>query len=169
MSGLTSQQDELVLLRKRARRRLIGAIVMSLVASGVMLRVLDSKPQHEMRPETVDIVSNLPSDSKPATKPAVPAGEASTTPAAGAQASAKPDSAPAVAPEAAASANAAPASAAAPAASLPAAPPPRSRAGCRHAGAAAGQIGGSGQPAVTSQGDTAARAQACTTPGAGQA
>ncbi|MEN9986291.1 MAG: hypothetical protein RI925_1793, partial [Pseudomonadota bacterium] len=67
MSGLTSQQDELVLLRKRARRRLIGAIVMSLVASGVMLRVLDSKPQHEMRPETVDIVSNLPSDSKPAT------------------------------------------------------------------------------------------------------
>lgn len=124
MSGLTSQQDELVLLRKRARRRLIGAIVMSLVASGVMLRVLDSKPQHEMRPETVDIVSNLPSDSKPATKPAVPAGEASTTPAAGAQASAKPDSAPAVAPEAAASANAAPASAAAPAASLPAAPPP---------------------------------------------
>ena len=109
MSGLTSQQDELVLLRKRARRRLIGAIVMSLVASGVMLRVLDSKPQHEMRPETVDIVSNLPSDSKPATKPAVPAGEASSTPAADTPpANEKPGNAPS---PAAASANpAAPAS-----------------------------------------------------------
>ena len=120
MSGLTSQQDELVLLRKRARRRLIGAIVMSLVASGVMLRVLDSKPQHEMRPETVDIVSNLPSDSKPATKPAVPAGEASSTPAADAPpASEKTGSAPVPAATAASADTAAPApaSAAAPAAS----------------------------------------------------
>ena len=60
MSAMSSQQDELDQLRKRARRRLVGAIVMSLIAGGVTLRVLDSKPQHEMRPETVDIVSNLP-------------------------------------------------------------------------------------------------------------
>jgi hypothetical protein len=71
---MSSQQDELDQLRKRARRRLVGAIVMSLIAGGVMLRVLDSKPQHEMRPETVDIVSNLPGQ-----QPAKPAGEAAAT------------------------------------------------------------------------------------------
>ena len=65
MSGLTSQQDELVLLRKRARRRLIGAIVMSLVASGVMLRVLDSKPQHEMRPEPWTSSATCPATASP--------------------------------------------------------------------------------------------------------
>ena len=74
MSAMSSQQDELDQLRKRARRRLVGAIVMSLIAGGVMLRVLDSKPQHEMRPETVDIVSNLPGQ-----QPAKPAGEAAAT------------------------------------------------------------------------------------------
>ena len=37
MSAMSSQQDELDQLRKRARRRLGGAIVMSLIAGGVML------------------------------------------------------------------------------------------------------------------------------------
>lgn len=82
MSAMSSQQDELDQLRKRARRRLVGAIVMSLIAGGVMLRVLDSKPQHDMRPETVDIVSNLPGQppSKPVAESPVPAGDAAQAP-----------------------------------------------------------------------------------------
>ncbi|MFO1234225.1 MAG: hypothetical protein U1E47_03810 [Rivihabitans pingtungensis] len=74
MSAMSGQQDELDQLRKRARRRLVGAIVMSLRFAVAAQCVLDSKPQHEMRPETVDIVSNLPGQ-----QPAKAAGEAAAT------------------------------------------------------------------------------------------
>lgn len=116
MSAMSSQQDELDQLRKRARRRLVGAIVMSLIAGGVMLRVLDSKPQHEMRPETVDIVSNLPGQ-----QPAKPASEAAATtaPAEGASTSTPAASTPPA--DAKATAPAGAAQTAAPAAATPSA------------------------------------------------
>ncbi len=56
MTGLSSQQ-ELTLLRKRARRRLVGAVAMTLLAVIVLWNVVDSKPQQDMHPESVEIVA----------------------------------------------------------------------------------------------------------------
>ena len=54
-----SAHDELLMLRKRARRRLVGAIVLVLVATTVLWNVLDALPEQEMKPEQVEI-SGLP-------------------------------------------------------------------------------------------------------------
>ncbi|MGM8062836.1 SPOR domain-containing protein [Vogesella indigofera] len=54
-----SAHDELLMLRKRARRRLVGAIVLVLVATAVLWNVLDALPEQEMKPEQVEI-SGLP-------------------------------------------------------------------------------------------------------------
>lgn len=72
MTGLSSQQ-ELTLLRKRARRRLVGAVAMTLLAVVVLWNVVDSKPQQDMHPESVEIVaaSGTPIKSA-AAKPAAP-------------------------------------------------------------------------------------------------
>ena len=50
-----SAHDELLMLRKRARRRLVGAIVLVLVATTVLWNVLDALPEQEMKPEQVEI------------------------------------------------------------------------------------------------------------------
>lgn len=62
-----SAHDELLMLRKRARRRLVGAIVLVLVATTVLWNVLDALPEQEMKPEQVEI-SGLPA-SAPAPAP----------------------------------------------------------------------------------------------------
>ena len=63
-----SAHDELLMLRKRARRRLVGAIVLVLVATTVLWTVLDALPEQEMKPEQVEI-SGLPA-SAPTPAPA---------------------------------------------------------------------------------------------------
>lgn len=50
-----STHDELLMLRKRARRRLVGAIVMVSVSTAVLWNVVDRLPEQAMRPEAVDI------------------------------------------------------------------------------------------------------------------
>lgn len=52
-----SAQEELVLLRKRARRRLVGAVVLVLVSVSVLLKVVGSMPDQQMQPELVEISS----------------------------------------------------------------------------------------------------------------
>ncbi|GHD73474.1 SPOR domain-containing protein [Vogesella fluminis] len=64
-----SAHDELLMLRKRARRRLVGAIVLVLVATSVLWNVLDALPEQEMKPEQVEI-SGLPT-SAPTPAPVV--------------------------------------------------------------------------------------------------
>ncbi|GGY24995.1 SPOR domain-containing protein [Paludibacterium paludis] len=54
MAGL-SAQEELLMLRKRARRRLVGAIVIALVSVAVMFKVVKSVPDQAMRPESIEI------------------------------------------------------------------------------------------------------------------
>ena len=60
MSDTPSPQAELHRLRKASRRRLIGALVLMSAAGGVLWNVLDNKPQINMHPETLNVVSNLP-------------------------------------------------------------------------------------------------------------
>jgi DedD protein len=56
MAGL-SAQEELILLRKRARRRLVGAVVLVLVATLVLWKVVGRvQEQPSMRPESVLVV-----------------------------------------------------------------------------------------------------------------
>jgi len=55
MAGL-SAQEELILLRKRARRRLVGAVVLVLVATLVLWKVVGRVPEQPMRPESVLVV-----------------------------------------------------------------------------------------------------------------
>ncbi|WP_293761925.1 SPOR domain-containing protein [uncultured Aquitalea sp.] len=52
-----SAHDELILLRKRARRRLVGAIVLVSVSTGVLWNVVGHLPDQQMKPESVEIVS----------------------------------------------------------------------------------------------------------------
>lgn len=52
-----SAHDELILLRKRARRRLVGAIVLVTVSTGVLWNVVGHLPEQQMRPESVEIAS----------------------------------------------------------------------------------------------------------------
>jgi DedD protein len=55
MAGL-SAQEELILLRKRARRRLVGAVVLVLVATLILWKVVGRVPEQQMRPESVLVV-----------------------------------------------------------------------------------------------------------------
>ncbi|WP_174874525.1 SPOR domain-containing protein [Vogesella oryzae] len=50
-----STHDELLMLRKRARRRLVGAIVLVTVSTAVLWNVVDALPEQAMQPESVDI------------------------------------------------------------------------------------------------------------------
>lgn len=52
-----SAHDELILLRKRARRRLVGAVVLVTVSTGVLWNVVGHLPEQQMRPESVEIAS----------------------------------------------------------------------------------------------------------------
>lgn len=73
MPGL-STHEELILLRKRARRRLVGAIVLVLISTMVLWRVIDSVPEQQMKPESVEIVGQNTPDAPPV--PVTPAPEA---------------------------------------------------------------------------------------------
>ncbi|WP_028534266.1 SPOR domain-containing protein [Paludibacterium yongneupense] len=55
MAGL-SAQEELIVLKKRARRRLVGAVVLVLVATAVLWRVVGRVPAQQMKPESVEIL-----------------------------------------------------------------------------------------------------------------
>jgi len=50
-----STHDELLMLRKRARRRLVGAIVLVSVSTAVLWNVVGRMPEQAMKPESVDI------------------------------------------------------------------------------------------------------------------
>jgi DedD protein len=52
-----SAHDELILLRKRARRRLVGAVVLVTVSTAVLWNVVGHLPDQQMRPESVEIAS----------------------------------------------------------------------------------------------------------------
>ena len=52
-----SAHDELILLRKRARRRLVGAVVLVTVSTVVLWNVVGHLPDQQMRPESVEIAS----------------------------------------------------------------------------------------------------------------
>jgi len=52
-----SAHDELILLRKRARRRLVGAVVLVTISTGVLWNVVGHLPDQQMRPESVEIAS----------------------------------------------------------------------------------------------------------------
>jgi DedD protein len=68
MAGL-SAQEELIVLRKRARRRLVGAVVLVLVATAVLWRVVGRVPAQQMKPESVEILGS----STPAATASAPA------------------------------------------------------------------------------------------------
>ena len=53
-----SNQDELILLRKRARRRLVGAVVLVGISTVVLWNVVGHLPDQPMKPETVEIQSD---------------------------------------------------------------------------------------------------------------
>ncbi|NDV12220.1 SPOR domain-containing protein [Crenobacter caeni] len=72
MAGL-SQQQELVQLRKRARRRLVGAIVLVLVSTAVLWNVVGAIPDQKMKPEAIEIVGLETSQPAAAPVPAQPA------------------------------------------------------------------------------------------------
>jgi DedD protein len=55
MAGL-SAQEELILLRKRARRRLVGAVVLVSIATAVLWKVVGRVPEQPMKPESVLVV-----------------------------------------------------------------------------------------------------------------
>ena len=63
-------QQELILLRKRARRRLVGAVALVSVSTVLLWKVVDSQPQLDIRPERIEVVS-LGSQA-PASVPAAP-------------------------------------------------------------------------------------------------
>lgn len=67
-----STHDELLLLRKRARRRLVGAVVMVSLSTAVLWNVVDTLPEQAMKPEAVDI-TGLQAASQPAAVVAPPA------------------------------------------------------------------------------------------------
>lgn len=83
-----SSHDELILLRKRARRRLVGAVVLVSVATAVLWKVVDHLPEQQMRPESIEIMggASAPASAKKAASPVVaeampPAGSATELPA----------------------------------------------------------------------------------------
>ncbi|MDF0606071.1 SPOR domain-containing protein [Neisseriaceae bacterium TC5R-5] len=67
-----STQDELILLRKRARRRLVGAIVLVSISTLVLFNVVSRLPEQAMKPESIHIAPlNVPAT--------VPAAEVTAT------------------------------------------------------------------------------------------
>lgn len=70
MPGL-SAQEELILLKKRARRRLVGAIVLVTVATAVLWNVVGRMPEQKMTPESIAITGE--SSQAAATEPPLPA------------------------------------------------------------------------------------------------
>ena len=64
-----SAHDELILLRKRARRRLVGAVVLVTVSTGVLWNVVGHLPDQQMRPESVEIASEASGSSAEVTLP----------------------------------------------------------------------------------------------------
>lgn len=86
-----SAHDELILLRKRARRRLVGAVVLVTVSTGVLWNVVGHLPDQQMRPESVEIASEAsgtpaetalpPAVNVAASAPASPAKMAASAPA----------------------------------------------------------------------------------------
>lgn len=71
MAGL-SAQEELIVLRKRARRRLVGAVVLVCVATTVLWKVVGRVQEQPMKPESVLVVGVTASgaQAKPAAAPA---------------------------------------------------------------------------------------------------
>ncbi|MCG9123334.1 SPOR domain-containing protein [Laribacter hongkongensis] len=63
-------QQELILLRKRARRRLVGAVALVSVSTVLLWKVVDSQPQLDIRPERIEVVSLGPQ--APVSVPAAP-------------------------------------------------------------------------------------------------
>ncbi|WP_434627145.1 SPOR domain-containing protein [Chromobacterium sp. CV08] len=65
-----SSHDELILLRKRARRRLVGAIVLVSIATVVLWNVVGHLPEQQMKPESIEIMgeTSAPAASAPAAK-----------------------------------------------------------------------------------------------------
>jgi DedD protein len=63
-----SSQDELILLRKRARRRLVGAVVLVSIATAVLWKVVGHLPEQQMKPESIEIMgaASEPAASAPA-------------------------------------------------------------------------------------------------------
>ncbi|OHX10671.1 SPOR domain-containing protein [Chromobacterium sphagni] len=51
-----SSHDELILLRKRARRRLVGALVLVSIATVVLWNVVGHLPEQPMKPESIEIM-----------------------------------------------------------------------------------------------------------------
>ncbi|AUH51088.1 SPOR domain-containing protein [Chromobacterium sp. ATCC 53434] len=65
-----SSHDELILLRKRARRRLVGAIVLVSIATVVLWNVVGHLPEQQMKPESIEIMgeASAPAASAPAAR-----------------------------------------------------------------------------------------------------
>ncbi|PRP71086.1 SPOR domain-containing protein [Chromobacterium amazonense] len=63
-----SSQDELILLRKRARRRLVGAVVLVSISTAVLWKVVGHLPEQQMKPESIEIMgaASEPAASAPA-------------------------------------------------------------------------------------------------------
>ena len=66
-----STHDELLMLRKRARRRLVGAIVLVSVATAVLWNVVGRMPEQAMKPESVDITGLQAASAAKAVAPVV--------------------------------------------------------------------------------------------------
>jgi len=69
MTQPTSSSEELLAIKKQARRRLVGAVALVLVALTVLWNVLDSEPKaalQQMPAQTVEIVSDAPQIRSPA-------------------------------------------------------------------------------------------------------
>lgn len=61
-------QADLITLRKRARRRLVGAIALTGIAVGVLWNVVDNAPPNaDLRPESVDVVGAVVAPATPPT------------------------------------------------------------------------------------------------------
>lgn len=51
-----STHEELILLRKRARRRLVGAVVLVTIATVVLWNVVGRLPEQQMKPESIEVL-----------------------------------------------------------------------------------------------------------------
>lgn len=87
-----SAHEELILLRKRARRRLVGAVALVVTATAVLWTVVGSIPDRPMKPESVQIsapnIASTPAKAVQIQPPLVASGviEAKAQPASAAQA-----------------------------------------------------------------------------------
>lgn len=71
MTGL-SRDQELTQLRKRARRRLVGAVALVLIATVVLWNVLGAIPDQKMKPEAIEVIGHAASEAAAAAAVAVP-------------------------------------------------------------------------------------------------